>query len=583
VRHFAVRAPLLFEADGRGVSVYDISTNDPHAVSVVPTADESLDLALGDDLYVVTRGEIARFAFAGNGALALRASVPTSDYQSIAAGDGFIATASPTKLTLWSTATETPSLAAEVAPSGVINAIAFHGSELWVAVQHQAIYGYDLARGAQPLGAIPVDANGFVIRGDTLFAAAGIDGLVIADVADVANPRVVSRTGAGEINYTGIAVGADRAYLAGGFDDIEVFDVSNLESPEPLAPIHDHAQSLATDGTRLFAGGSDVDPYGLIHATPLRFSVYDSGARVGGFSDAFGGPVSGAATDGTFAYVVDWPRFRVLDISTPSRTKEIASIAFDDMQDFVKINNGLAIVWGRAKLNLIDIHDPWHPKFLGTYDSGGIAGGGATFIGDAIVEANPTTGMHFLDFFSTTTPDMPKQIGGVRSHYYEAVSLFPAVYGFDLTVARVIDATDPHAPHLVREILLPLGHAAIAANGAGTPQLVVASVDRIHVFDLTDPLKPVEGAGATLPAANVVIAGDGSSVLVAFAGGVDRLDLSNPAHPQLVKSGMTAIAPSQIAAGGGKVVIADRYSLRVYGDVTPAPVQPPARMRPSRR
>src|ERR1043165_1354957 len=80
VRHFAVRAPLLFEADGRGVSVYDISTNDPRAMGVVPTADESLDLALGDDLYVVTRGEIARFAFAGNGALALRASVPTSDY-----------------------------------------------------------------------------------------------------------------------------------------------------------------------------------------------------------------------------------------------------------------------------------------------------------------------------------------------------------------------------------------------------------------------------------------------------------------------------------------------------------------------
>src|SRR5436305_263259 len=138
VHHFAVRAPLLFEADGRGVSVYDISTNDPRAVGVIPTADESLDLALGDDLYVVTRGEIARFAFAGNGALALRASVPTGDYQMIAAGDGLIATASPTKLTLWSTVSETPSLFAEVAPSGVINAMAFHGSELWVAVQHQA-------------------------------------------------------------------------------------------------------------------------------------------------------------------------------------------------------------------------------------------------------------------------------------------------------------------------------------------------------------------------------------------------------------------------------------------------------------
>ena len=581
IRRIAVRAPLLFEADGRGVSVYDIRTNEPRRVGTVPTADESLDLAVGDDLYVVTRGEIARFSFASDGLLALRSTIPTSDYHSIAAGDGVIATigvaGTAGRLTVWSTATETPIELAEIAPPGVVSAVAFHGSQLWVAVQGQAIYGYDLARAAQPVGTIVADAHDIAVRGDTLFAAAGVGGLVIADVSDVANPRIVSRTGAGELNLLRIAAGTDRIYAAESAEVIDVFDIDGRQ----LGQIHDHAQTLAADGTRLFTGGTDIDQYGLIHATPQRFAIYDDGALAGGFTDTLQGPVSGAATDGTFAYVVDWPWFRVLDISTPSQTKQIAAIAVDGLQDFVKIRDGLAIVWGRAKLNLIDIHDPWRPKLLGTFNSFGIAGGGATFAGDAIVEANPTTGMHFLDFFKETTPDKPVQIGAATLHYYEAVTYFPVVYGFDLTVMRIIDASDPKKAHIVREMNLPYGPAAIT-NGA-TPYLVVESLDRFRIFDLTDPLKPVEISTAALPPAPGVVAADGDSVLVARAGGVDRLDISNPLHPQLSNSGMKALAPMQIGAAGGKVVIADRYSLRVYGDVTAAPQQPPARLRPVRR
>jgi len=576
IRRIAVRSPLLFEADGRGVSVYDVRTSDPRRVIVVPTADESLDLAIGDDLYVVTRGELARFSFADDGALTLRASILTSDYHSIAAGDGVIATIGPSRLTLWSTATETPIVLAELAPPGVVSAVAFHGTELWVAVQGQAIYGYDLALGAQPLGTITADAHDLAIRGDTLYAAAGVGGLTIADVSDVANPRIVSRTGAGELNLLRVAVGSDRVYAAEGPEVIDVFDRDGGQ----LGQIHDHAQTLAADGTRLFTGGTDIDKYGLIHATQQRFAIYDNGTRAGGFTDPLQGPVSGAATDGTFAYVVDWPWFRVLDISTPSKTRQIAAITFDGMQDFVKIRDGLAIIWGRAKLNLVDIHDPWRPKLLGTFDSFGIAGGGATFAGDAIIEANPTTGMHLLDFFRCTTPDKPVQIGAVTLHYYEAVTLFPVVYGFDLTVMRVIDAGDPQHAHIVREVVMPYGPAAIT-NGT-TPYLVVESLDHFRILDLSDPLKPIEISTAPLPPALGVIAADGDGVLVARAGAVDRLDVSNPLHPQLSNSGMKATAPSQIGAAGGKVVIADRYALRVYGDVAPAPQQPPARLRPVR-
>src|SRR5947209_15416415 len=144
----------------------------------------------------------------------------------------------------------------------------------------------------------------------------------------------------------------------------------------------------------------------------------------------------------------------------------------------------------------------------------GLASMIAAFSGDAIIEANPTTGMHFLDFFRLTTPDHPVQIGGVKNHYYEAVSLYPAIYGFDLTTMRIIDASDSTHPKILNEVLVPRGPAAIAGN-----YLVVESPDRFRVFDVSDPLKPVE-IGSAAPAATsgpIAADGDGVGVLMARA------------------------------------------------------------------
>jgi hypothetical protein len=583
---FAVRGSLLFEADGRGISVYDTRGASPSRIAVVPTASESEAIAAGDDLYVLTRTDVERYAIADNGALTLRATMPNTGFDMIAAGDGYLATSGPSRLTLWSTtAGDTPVIAAELPHSGNVTAMAFHGAQLWVAVQDQAIYGFDLVRGTQPLGTIAANAGGLAIQGDTLYAAAGANGLVIADVSDVGAPRELARIGAGEVDLVRIAAGGNTVWASDGDDRIRVYDVSTPAAPRLATTINDYSQELASDGTRLFAGGTLLDQWHLPSVTPLRFSVYAAnGTRTGSFSDNLGGPVSGAATDGTFAYVIDYPYFRVFDISTPSQPKPLAAISFPAMQDYVKIHNGLAIVYGRGKLNLVDIHNPWQPRFLGTYDSLGMPGGGATFAGDTIVEANPETGMHVLDFFKLTTPDKPVQIGGIIWHYFELVSLPSTLYMFDFTLLRVADLSDPHNPHTAREVPVPPGPATIVAAESASPHLVVESGDRFHIFDLTQPLNPIEVGGAALPPARGPVATDGdSAVLVAIPGEIDRLDISDPAHPSLLKSGMTAFAPMQISVSGSKVVVADRYSLRVYGDVTPAPAQAPARRRTAGR
>ncbi len=580
---FASRAPYLFEANGLGIAVYDAASNDPRRTAIVPTRAESLGVAISDDLYSVTREELARYAIGADGSLTLRASIPTSDYTTIAAGEGLVATLGPSRLTVWDTSNEMPVAIGEIPVTDPVNAIAFHGSQLWVSVEGRGISGYDANQSLQPVITLPVNGRAMAVRGDLLYIAAGVNGLVIASVNDVSSAQIISRTDAGVVNLLRIAVAANRAYAAEDADTIQVYDVTSAEAPQRIAAIHDYAQVLGSDGARLFAAGSELDKFGLAHVTPVRFSIYQDATRLGGFSEALAGPVSGVATDGTFAYVIDWPWFRVLDISTPSKTKEVASISFPAMQDHVKIRDGLAIVYGRAQVNLVDIHDPWRPRLLGTWDSLGAAGGGATFLGDSIIEANPQDGFHVLDFFKSTSPDKPLLIGSIVFHYYELTSYQTTAYAFDLVEFRVADVSDPRHPRTVRELAAAHGPATVAVNDNGPAHLVVESPTRFHVFDLSDPGNPVEVGSAAAPLVpGVVAAESGASVLIARVGGVDKLDISVPNRPRLVTSTMSAVAPMQIAAANGKVVIADRYCLRVYGEVSAAPVRPPARVRPSR-
>ena len=112
--------------------------------------------------------------------------------------------------------------------------------------------------------------------------------------------------------------------------------------------------------------------------------------------------------------------------------------------------------------------------------------------------------------------------------------------------------------------------------------LLVRSPSLVRIFSLTDPFAPQEVGSAPLEPGGV-IAAEGGAAYVAGNGTVLRMDLANPASPSLQPTGWRVVAPSQIAVTKGKVVVADRYALRVFGPDTAPPTPPaPARRRPSR-
>jgi hypothetical protein len=80
-----------------------------------------------------------------------------------------------------------------------------------------------------------------------------------------------------------------------------------------------------------------------------------------------------------------------------------------------------------------------------------------------------------------------------------------------------------------------------------------------------------------------VIAADADRAYLGTAGSVQVMDVTNPSRPTLLTTAMHPLSPMQIAPSKGKVVIADRYALRIFGpDTAPPPPPPPTRRRAAR-
>src|SRR5439155_1105525 len=158
-------------------------------------------------------------------------------------------------------------------------------------------------------------------------------------------------------------------------------------------------QAIAASGSRLFVSGTIFDQFGLPTETGAPIRVFDASdaaaTRLAGEFRDLAGPVSGVVTDGTFAYVVDRPYFRVIDVSNSASPRELASLLIDNIGDRVKVNGTLALLFGRGDVQILDINNPYAPRLVNVYH----AQGGpreCCIARDTIVEANPYSGLHVV-------------------------------------------------------------------------------------------------------------------------------------------------------------------------------------------
>ncbi len=561
-KRFLVRGDRVYAIDGRGVAAYD--ANSVTKIAAVETEAESLDGAFaGDTLVVLTRAGFERFTLS----LQRTSIQETPAATRIASNGDLVATAGPGGVRIWRGAAEIASWRTD----RTIAALAWRGNALFVAADTIGVQVLD-GETAIPIGTVAETALDIAADGDRLYAASGYSGLAIYDIRDPLNAQLVSRTAGSEGFYQRVAVANGLAVVSEEGRRVRVL------APRAFAPFDQPSEAIAMRGARLFASGSNVDPiFGIEVATGIPLRAYDLASpdapRLAGEVHDLAGPLSGAATDGTLAYVSDPPFFRVIDVSKTAAPVEMASLRVDNIEPFVKASGSRVILYGNGTVQYIDVSNPRKPRLGGVYESLGRPPSAAAIARNAFIEGNTWSGFHVFDFLPDGTS---RFLSGIKTHPIDIVTYGDAAY-YIVEWQSVGVADVSGVAQLKKAIVLPSIQLAQTKD-----LLLVRDLKSIHVFSLADPFDPVEISALPIDPAGV-IAADGDSAYVAAPGRVVRMDLANPAVPSFQTTGMRVVAPSQIAASGGKVVVADRYVLRVFGpDSAPPPPQAPAKRRAAR-
>lgn len=566
-QQFARSGNLVFAAEGQGLAVYDVS--DPRLVRVtgrVPTDSPATSIARdGRHLVLGTATDVRLLSFDDAGSVSLldlrneaTAKVAASASQVVTAG---------TSLFLWQIEDRKLRQKAQQTFTRPIDAIAMHGTTLYVSERDYAVRVYDIsANQLRQVAVLPIPATALAISGDRMYASGGARGLYTVDISSPRAPRYLNVVDVGAVTFGTLVASSSHLYASANGSEVRVYDLSAAE-PRHSGTLKVAAETMAIEGNDLLIAGSSRGAGGLPSETGLPLQLFDLSVpnepRLRGWFTAAAGGLTGAATDGRFAYVADPPLMRVVDLrSHPPR--QVASIAYNDPSDRIRIFGQWAIVYGRLAAHIIDIREPLAPRYAGVFDTQGNVPSRVAFAGEYLLEANQASGFHVLDL---TDPARPTQLSGLkndgRGFWYGMAAMPGAVYGLVTTGIRVIDLTNPRDAREVR--FMPTGRvvdADIAFAGTSRPLLVLIDDVTLRVFDLHDPMAPDEIGSVAIPVStDLAISGD--DVYVIGGTSLTRISIAIPSRPEVLASVDGFLSPTQVSADGSRVVVADRYSLAV--------------------
>ena len=586
---FLVHGTVLFAADGRGVVSYDISTpNRISRIDVESGDDETYDVALlGEtDLVVATSAGVERFAVASGGSLTRTGSIAFGKIEHIAANDRYAAAFGDHTVTLLER-DDTGGLAVvrKIMYADDVTAVAFAGDYLYVSADREPTRVY-LAPSSTSVHLLPgVIADAFARSGNVLWAASTSGGLVAIDVTHPASPEVLSRTASNELRLAGVAASGTRVYAFEAPDKIHIFDASDPKEVVLTGTMNEWVNVIAATGDRIFFAGPVIDDSGLAFdpgliprelGKPLRVADATTRTIVAEYED-LAGPVSGAWTDGSIAYVIDPPYLRVLDVSNTSDPHEVTSLIIPNLQDRIRVKNGMAVIYGRGFVNLFDVSMPLRPRLISTWDAQGHPPSNAAILKNRILEANEHSGMHVVDF---SNPSFPVQIGGRKWHYRDMAASDDAAYAAQHDVLLVVEIADD--TKVVDQDIIPIIYAQvdIAPPNSSLPEYLLARTENVlTLYSLEDRFHPAEVDSLALSNLGLFATGE-RSAYIARDGRLHFVDFTQKLALQPTE--MRVTSPMQMSVAGDKIVVADRYSVRVYGPNTASPAPPPVKRRPAR-
>lgn len=590
-RRFLGSGNVLYTADGRGVSVYDITR--PAAMTRLDlewSDDETFDLALmgSSDLVVATSGGVERFAVSADGSLQrLGAALSTTPVAHVAANATYAAAASGKVITIYERSPN-GGLAAvhNYVFTNTVTAMTFDGGILFAAVDRQPMYVLAPPE-TQPVALMAgADAVDMSVANGVLWTVSDSDGLTAFDIADPADPQILASVGRNELHLRGVAASGTRVYAFEAPDRVLVFDATDRAAPRLVTTLEEWVNTIGASGTRLFVSGAVVEESGLAFdpglipretGKPVRlFEVTNPAVpTLAGEVTDLAGPVSGVWTDGSVAYVVDPPFLRVLDVSTTSAPREVTRLVIPNIQDRIRVKNGLAVLYGRAFVNLVDVSLPLKPRHVGTWDARGHPPSSAAILGRRIIEANEHSGLHIVDI---DDPANAVQIGGRKWHYHDVAAGDDAAYALLEGDMLIIEIEDERT--VVERDFVHVHYDqvdTVPPNVARPSLLLLRGGDALTLFSLEDRFHPAALDVLSMPGLGLFATGE-KSAYVARNGRLQFVSLEG-GRIALTPTEDRVTSPMQMSVAGEKIVIADRYSVRIYGPDTPPPPSSPVRRR----
>ncbi len=401
------------------------------------------------------------------------------------------------------------------------NAAALAGGYAWLAAGSMGLVAVDVrdpqaprSAGRLPLPGLALDLD---LVGGYAFVAASDAGVRVVDIADPSRPREVATIEAdGPRHLVACQVDAVGELLAildcgpGGFDSgnepgVWLVDIADPAQPRVLSrtPVR-NSDRLAIAGNLVLVVADrnlialDVtDP-----AQPREAGRLYVGARLGDMT----------ARDGLAVLLwsdSDADRLATIDTRHPEAMTVLATADVPLAPSAVSLVGDDALVAGNvpgAAMHVVDVADPAQPVARGGHATPLDIGGLATMGQHLLAVEGPWTGGRLWSLDATTAD----QIAPVARAELGWSVVGPVVAGHHAFVAdgeeglRVFDLSDPTHPAQIASVALPGDPAGMALGDGYVVVVVVDSsasyTSHLCVVDVTDPRRP--GAVVTVPLAN---------------------------------------------------------------------------------
>jgi hypothetical protein len=463
--------------------------------------------------------------------------------------------------------------------SNLVTAVAVQGKYAYVGI-HQSLVVVDISepRRPRPLGqasfwpdkpplearginSIAVSGNHAYVVYDLLGRGANVGAknhdMVVFDVSNPSAPAVVASYSLAFVAWPfTVTVVGGCAYLHHS-DGMELVDVSRPSDPRTVGSWASHA-----DGSL----GARYPVWAPLPGLPEMANenlgtVWAGSAHV--------------AVAGSYAYVADrGGGLRVVDVSEPSRPKEVGSWEPKWTVYSVAVAEKRAFVIDGRYLHIIDLGDPKHPQMVGSFETHfhrasaqgvAVAGNVAYVFGIPASDAEHPKHVGGLQIVDVSHPGAPKEVhpgpDGVPAVYDPVLALaLQGQYAYLGVRERLVvaDISDPKRPLVVGSAEVVPGSLTDVAE-IGDHAVVAGGRGGLRVLDVSQAKVPREVGCFHSRGAITTVAAAGDYVLAGGEGGLHLLDVADPTAVHEVAAYPTEWTPRKIAMVGKTAgVAADR-------------------------